>query len=107
MDVGIAKAIPREGVIILSIFENDQQQQHLNPDIRKNAQDDHLSPRDPQVQNGTPCKVIIFEVAHRSGYELTTRAGPDRPVYVGSREWQQQQAGRPISPGFRIPLSAN
>jgi hypothetical protein len=37
-------------------------------------------------------KIVIFEVAKRPAYELVTAAGDDRPVYVGSSKWYQQQA---------------
>lgn len=36
-------------------------------------------------------KVVIYEVTKRAGYELVTAAGDDRPAYVGSREWREQQ----------------
>jgi hypothetical protein len=36
-------------------------------------------------------KITIYEVVKRPTYELITAAGGDRPVYVGSREWREQQ----------------
>ena len=35
-------------------------------------------------------RVVILEVTNRPTYELVTRAGGDRPVYVGSAEWQER-----------------
>jgi len=35
-------------------------------------------------------KVTIFEVTKRQNYELITGTGGDRPIYTGSREWQEQ-----------------
>jgi hypothetical protein len=42
-------------------------------------------------------KISILEVTNRPTYELVSLAGPDRPIYIGSREWRerQQQAGKP------------
>jgi len=36
-------------------------------------------------------KIVIYEVINRQNYELVTAAGDDRPIYIGSREWQEQQ----------------
>jgi len=48
-------------------------------------------------------KIPIFEVTKRSGYELVTAAGDDRPIYVGSREWRErQQAAIPSAIPNRI-----
>jgi len=45
----------------------------------------------------TKAQVVILEVTKRTGYELVTVAGGDRPAYVGTREWRerQQQSGKP------------
>jgi hypothetical protein len=37
-------------------------------------------------------KVTIYEVTMRLGYELVTSAQVDDRIYVGSREWRQQQS---------------
>jgi len=36
-------------------------------------------------------KVTVFEITKGRGYELVTAAGDDRPAYVGTREWREQQ----------------
>jgi hypothetical protein len=62
----------------------------------------------PENPAMTPtARVKIYAVIHRRIYELVSRAGPDRPVYVGSREWQQQLRSSGLYPGSRIPLSGN
>jgi hypothetical protein len=40
--------------------------------------------------NPVLAKVVIPEVTNRPTYELVTRAGGDRPVYVGSAKWREQ-----------------
>ena len=50
-------------------------------------------------------KVVIFQVTERPDYELATRAGPDRPIYVGSKGMAGAATDRaPYIPGSsRIP----
>ena len=47
-------------------------------------------------------KVTVFEVTKRPTYELVTAAGDDRPVYIGSRKWQDDNPHVPPVTRFRV-----
>jgi len=59
-----------------------------------------------QPKSPALCKVTIFEIAERPWGWLSTSAEVDDRVYVGSREWRQQQRNA-RSPNSIGPITGN